>query len=249
MTQSESIGTLEVALQHTTRLLSAQPEMAAEQASEILKVVPGHPHALLLLGVSKRLLGDLTGALAVLEPLAKEQTRSAGTQIEYGVTLGQVDRVAEAVTALRRAVQLAPERPDAWRQLADHLDVAGQAAEADQARARFLKAANADPRLMAAANALVANELPTVESLLREHLAEFPTDVAALRMLAEVGARLRRYADAQTLLERASSWHPVFMLRDTTTRWCCFVRQSLSWRSVRLTSCWPSKRAIQVIAI
>ncbi len=210
MTQSESIGTLEVALQHTTRLLSAQPEMAAEQASEILKVVPGHPHALLLLGVSKRLLGDLTGALAVLEPLAKEQTRSAGTQIEYGVTLGQVDRVAEAVTALRRAVQLAPERPDAWRQLADHLDVAGQAAEADQARARFLKAANADPRLMAAANALVANELPTAESLLREHLAEFPTDVAALRMLAEVGARLRRYADAQTLLERCLELAPSF---------------------------------------
>jgi len=210
LTQSEPIGTLDVALNHATRMLGSQPAMAAEQASEILKVVPGHPHARLLLGVARRLLGDVTGSLEILEPLATEQTRSAASQLEYGVSLGQDDRLAEAVSALRRAVQLAPDRPDAWRQLADHLDAAGQANEADQARARFLKAANRDPRLMAAANAVVANDLPTAESLLRDHLRDLPTDVAALRMLAEVGARLRRYADAQTLLERCLELAPSF---------------------------------------
>jgi tetratricopeptide (TPR) repeat protein len=208
--QSEPVGTLEVALNHATRLLSAQPELAAQQAAEILTVVPNHPHARLLLGVARRLLGDLPGAMAVLEPLAQEQIRSAASQIEYGIALGQSERVQEAVEALQRAVKLAPDRPDAWRQLADHLDAAGRSDDADQARARFVKAANRDPRLMAAANALVANELPTAESLLRDHLQEFSTDVAALRMLAEVGARLRRYADAQTLLERCLELSPSF---------------------------------------
>jgi tetratricopeptide (TPR) repeat protein len=210
LSQSEPIGTLDVALNHATRLLGTQPELAAEQATEILNVVPGHPHARLLLGVARRLLGDLSGALDILESLACEQTRSAASQIEYGVTLGQLDRLPEAIAALRRGVQLAPDRPDAWRQLADHLDAMGQGQDADQARARFLKAANRDPRLMAAANALVANELPTAESLLRDHLSELPTDVAGLRMLAEVGARLRRYADAQTLLERCLELSPSF---------------------------------------
>jgi predicted Zn-dependent protease len=210
LSQTEPIGTLDVALNHATRLLGAQPAMAAEQATEILKVVPGHPHARLLLGVARRLLGDVNGALDILEPLATEQTRSAASQLEYGVSLGQADRLTDAISALRRAVQLAPDRPDAWRQLADHLDAAGQTREADAARARFLKAANRDPRLMAAANAVVANDLPTAESLLRDHLRECPTDVAALRMLAEVGARLRRYADAQTLLERCLELAPSF---------------------------------------
>src|SRR6202044_598304 len=37
-----------------------------------------------------------------------------------------------------------------------------------------------------------------------------PTDVAALRMLAEVAARLRRYADAEELLERCLKLAPSF---------------------------------------
>ena len=39
---------------------------------------------------------------------------------------------------------------------------------------------------------------------------QHPTDVAALRMLAEVAARLRRYGDAQTLLERCLELAPSF---------------------------------------
>ena len=45
---------------------------------------------------------------------------------------------------------------------------------ADQARARYLKAATKDPRLMEAAAALVDNELPHAEARLRAHLAGHP---------------------------------------------------------------------------
>src|SRR5262249_32603091 len=48
------------------------------------------------------------------------------------------------------------------------------------------------------------------ESLLREHLKKFPTDVAAIRMFAEVAGRLRRYQDAENLLARCLELAPTF---------------------------------------
>ena len=56
------VGTVEVALGHASRLLATDPAMAAEQAAEILKVVPNQPQAMLLLGVARRKSGDAHGA-------------------------------------------------------------------------------------------------------------------------------------------------------------------------------------------
>ena len=51
---SEPVGTLATALTNATRLLEARPGLAAEQALEILKVVPDHPPAVLLLAAARR---------------------------------------------------------------------------------------------------------------------------------------------------------------------------------------------------
>jgi Flp pilus assembly protein TadD len=206
----EPAGTLEVALNHATQLLRKNPSLAAEQALEILEAVPGHPHARLILGAARRQLGQDQAALEVLESLAREQPGSTPVHLELGIARGQAGNAAAAVSALRQAVRLSPESPDAWRLLADQLDILGEANAADAARARYLKAANKDPRLLEAGAALVDNNLPLADARLRAHLAMHPTDVAALRMLAEVAARLRRYADAQQLLERCLELAPSF---------------------------------------
>ena len=207
---AESLGSVHTALAHATRLLQQQPQLAADQALEILRAIPGEPRALLVLGAARRLTGQLEAALAILEPLSREQPRAAAVFLELGAALGEASRSAEAVGALRRALQLAPESPDGWRLLADQLDVTGNPGGADQARARYLKAATRDPKLIEAAAALVANELPVADARLRAHLQGHPTDVAALRMLAEIAARLRRYPDAQQLLERCLELAPSF---------------------------------------
>jgi predicted Zn-dependent protease len=207
---SEPVGTLDVALGHAARLLEKDPRLAAEQADEILRIVPGHPHARLILGSAHRIAGQTQLALEVLEPLVREQSRSAPAHLELAIARGEAGRVDAAIVALRRALQLKPDSVDAWRLLADYLDQVGDSAEADQARARYLKSATKDPRLMEAAAYLVENDLPRAESRLRAHLAGHPTDIAALRMLAEVAARLRRFADAQTLLERCLELSPSF---------------------------------------
>jgi tetratricopeptide (TPR) repeat protein len=201
---------LDVALGHAARLLERDAALAAEQASEILKAAPGHPHARLILGAARRIGAETDLALEVLEPLAREQPYSAPVQLELGMARAAAGAAGAAVESFRRAAQLKPDSADAWRLLADQLDATGDANGADQARARYLKAATQDPRLMEAAAALVDNQLPLAERRLRSHLAGHPTDVAALRMLAEVAARLRRYADAQTLLERCLELAPSF---------------------------------------
>jgi tetratricopeptide (TPR) repeat protein len=206
----EPVGTLDVALAHAARLLQKDALLAAEQASEILKAVPGHPHARLILGAAHRIRGQTRLALEVLEPLAREQPRSAPAHLELAIAQGEAGSLNEAIASLRLALQLKPDSADAWRVLADYLDLAGDPGGADQARARHLRAATKDPRLLEAAALLVANELPEAEARLRSHLARYSTDIAALRMLAEVAARLRRYSDSQTLLERCLELSPSF---------------------------------------
>jgi tetratricopeptide (TPR) repeat protein len=201
---------VDVALGHAARLLERDAALAAEQAREVLKAVPGHPHARLILGAAHRIGGQTQSALEILEPLAREQPRAAPVHLELGMARGEAGRTSEAISSLRRAVQLQPASADAWRLLADYLDSAGDAAGADQARAHYIKAATKDPRLTDAAAALLDNNLPLAEARLRSHLRAYPTDVAALRMLAEVAGRLRRYADAEELLERCLDLAPSF---------------------------------------
>ena len=73
-----------------------------------------------------------------------------------------------------------------------------------------LAASVRDPRLMEAGLALVEGRLAVAERLLRPHLKEKPTDIAAIRMMAELAGRLGRYQDAETLLRRALELAPGF---------------------------------------
>ena len=190
----EPVGTLEVALAHAAKLLTSDPTLAAEQADEVLKVAPGNPVAMVILGASHRARGDAPAALAILEPLARAYPDWVTPHYELGLALGLAGRSGDAVAALRRAVAIKPEMGDAWRALGDHLNALGDVQGADSAYAQHIKAATRDPRLLAPAAALCDGKIPVAEQLLRQHLKRFPTDVVAIRMLAEVAARLGRYA-------------------------------------------------------
>jgi Flp pilus assembly protein TadD len=207
---SEPVGTLEVALNHTARLLATNPAAAAEQAAEILKVVPGHPQATLFLGVARRRTADASGAVGVLEALAAKHPNWAAAHYELGLALG-ADRQGEAaVSELRTALRLKPDMGEAWRALGDHLTAIGDTEGADAAYAQHIRFSSQDPRLMEAGAALCDNRIAVAEALLREHLKQFPTDVSAIRMLAEVAGRIGRMADSETLLRRCLELTPSF---------------------------------------
>ncbi len=103
-----------------------------------------------------------------------------------------------------------PQSAAGWRALGDAWTAEGDVTQADEAYARSIRASTHDPELLAAAEALVAGELAVAEPILRARLKRAPTDVAAIRMLAELASRLGRYGDAEKLLRRAVELAPSF---------------------------------------
>ncbi len=97
-----------------------------------------------------------------------------------------------------------------WQAEGDRRIAAGDVAGGDAAHCAAVAAAIRDPELLEAGAALAEGRLAVAERLLRPRLKRLPTDVAAMRMLAELAGRLGRYADAETLLRRALDLAPSF---------------------------------------
>jgi tetratricopeptide (TPR) repeat protein len=115
-----------------------------------------------------------------------------------------------AAEQARAILESSPHHPAAYRLLGAALRRLGEDEEAERAELDAIAASVRDPALMRAAQALLDDDLPTAELILRPHLKRRPTDVAAIRMMAELAARLGRYADAENLLRRALELAPAF---------------------------------------
>jgi tetratricopeptide (TPR) repeat protein len=172
--------------------------------------VPDQPLARLLLARAKLRLDAIQEALPLLQSLRSEEAGFAEAQCELGLTLRRLGRGGEAIACLRRAVALQPDIGPAWLALAEIYTDVGDVSKADLAYGQHIRCATRDPRMRAAGAALYDNRLSEAESLLRAQIREHPADVAALRMLAEVAARLRRYEDAEVLLRHCIELAPGF---------------------------------------
>lgn len=118
-----------------------------------------------------------------------------------------------------------------WRRSADLLRQTGDIESADAAQQSALRASISDPVLVGAALALRGGRLAEAERTLRARLKAFPTDVPAIRMLAEVAAQLGRYDDSVLLLERTLELSPGF---DAARYHYALVLQRLSRSSAAL---------------
>ncbi|QPC98367.1 tetratricopeptide repeat-containing sulfotransferase family protein [Qipengyuania soli] len=117
---------------------------------------------------------------------------------------------AAALPRLRAAVARDPALAPAHRLLARALRKLGEEAEADAADMAAVRATAADPEMLAIAIALQDGDLPQAEGLLRQRLTRLPTDAAAIRLIAELAARLGRLPDSERLLRRALEIAPGF---------------------------------------
>ena len=203
-------GTLEIAVRNTERLLEVDPKLAVEQANEILNAVPNYPPAQLLLISAQRKSGNYLLALDLIERLLPEQSRWAAAHFEYALLLGVLGRGNDAIAALRATVELKSQHPEAWRLLADHLMAIGESDGGDEAYARHIRSSVSDPQLQQAASAMIDNDIPKAERLLKAQLKKTPTDVPAIRMLAEVAVRCGNNDDAEKLLVRCLALAPSF---------------------------------------
>lgn len=207
---AQSTSELETALIHAKRLLEANAELAAVQAKEILKVVPNQPNALMFLALAQEKLGQSKLAIANLNHLVAIAPGWAEASMELGLVLRRIGDNPRATLVLGKALSLKPELSKCWLALADIYADMGDATASDNAYGKHLQYSVSDPQLLFAASALVEGRIPEAEHALKTYLKQYPTDVAAIRMLAEVAARLGRDIDAENLLERCMELAPSF---------------------------------------
>ncbi len=110
----------------------------------------------------------------------------------------------------REALRLHPESPPALRLVGLAMRASGHTEEAAEFEQRAVKAATSDATLLRAGQALFANQLHEAEPLLKERLKRDPYDYSAIRMLAELAARIGRLHDSENLLRRALELAPSF---------------------------------------
>jgi len=209
-TTRNAAGGADDGLAHAFDVLEERPEEALRLASDVVVAVGEHPIATLITGIAQRKLKRTAEAVTTLERLTQLLPEAGVVHLEYAHALASAGRGEAAVASLRRAAELNPDLPDVWRALADHYSAMGDTEAADAAYAQHVRRAARSPVLLRAASALCANEIPAAEALLRGYLKERPTDVAAIRMLAEVAARLGRFTDAEILLVRCLELAPGF---------------------------------------
>ena len=77
---------------------------------------------------------------------------------------------------------------------------------------RYVNRGIRNPDLIEAASAINEDRLADAEPLLRAHLRQDPLDVAAIRLMAQLAARLGRYKDSEALLRRALELAPDFIV-------------------------------------
>src|SRR5690349_9204836 len=132
---------------------------------------------------------------------------------EPGISLDRFVRDNPGEAAVRLRALLADDRhnAEAWRLLGRALRQLGRGGEAAEAELESVRATAYEPEMIAIAQAMAANDLPRAESLLRPRLKAQPLDVAAIRLMAELAARIGRLCDAETLLRRALELAPGFV--------------------------------------
>lgn len=118
---------------------------------------------------------------------------------------------AQRAERARTFLKTHPGNADALRALGAALRGMGEETAAEEAELDAIRASTRDAVLVEAATALLENNVPVAERILRTRLKEKPTDVAAIRMMAEIAGRLGRYGDAEKLLRRALELAPAFV--------------------------------------
>jgi tetratricopeptide (TPR) repeat protein len=210
MTKIEQTNSLRVSLNHAAQLLIDNPGLAEKQVREILRVHPDDLNAATLLGACQRLNGQTDQSLKTLERAVSRQPDFGIGQLELGLTLQSLGRTREAQLALERAVGLVPEVSAGWKALGDIRAANGDEEGSMEAHQIHLLRVAGHAELVEAAKLAFKGKLAKAEPICREFLKRHPTNVSAIRLLADIGIKLGRLNDAEALLCRCLELAPDF---------------------------------------
>ncbi len=203
-------GDQSAALKRVAGTLRHNPQLAEEQARGILKGSPDSLQAKQLLASAHRLQKAPQKGLDLLSPLLAENEDSPTFLHEIARCLGGVGRGDEAIRALRRAVTIDPQHAAAWQSLGHQLAVSGDEEGSREAFGQHFAISAQHPELLEAVRLLGDGKLGQAERIVRDLLKKYPTDVSAIRVLADIGLKVGQLNDAANLLERCLELAPGF---------------------------------------
>jgi len=194
-------------------LLSAgESGLAREQAEEILRQFPDEMNSQFVVAAAIRAQGHEEESLQRLKTLTEKAPDFALAQQELGFAYAATGQLMAGIQAFQAAVKIQPKLPASWMQMGELFLVDGDEASANEAFRQHLLTSNEDPNLVNAVDLFRAGKLAQSERLCRGVLDENPTNITAIRLLAEIGIKIGVYADAENLLQRCLELAPDFRL-------------------------------------
>lgn len=210
-------------MQHQHRVAqlveSARSLLQKDQIAEALHVAyqavaldAEHPPSVFLLGVALRRNDSLEDAIGQLTKFIGLQPQIPQGHFELGLAYYASDQLAAADRALCQAVALDANFSAAWRLLSEVLMARGDADGAAQAHAKAHLARGVDAALKQASELFSSGRIGVAEGICREYLRLHPTDVNAIRLLADIGYKLGLMKEAVQLYERCLTLAPDYYM-------------------------------------
>ena len=202
-------------LEHARKLIrSAKPEEATSLATDLLDSGledEERTEALYLLAVAQRFGNRPREALATLQALHGEENGHARAWQERGHICAAQGWREEAIAAYNCAVERNPALIASWRALAELNGHKGDREGAGKARERLEYLKRLPPELVHVTDLIHEKKLYKAEQLCRRFLESNRRHVEAMRLLAEIGTKLKIYDDAEFLLESCVEFEPDYI--------------------------------------
>jgi tetratricopeptide (TPR) repeat protein len=202
---------LQTSVRRAMDLLSrGQSGLARTQAEAILRHYPDEVNSLFVVAVAIRDQGDNEKALKRLQSLIRRAPDFVLAQQELGFAYAEAGRLPEAITALKRAVAIEPKLPASWKLMGELFLVSGDEKSSSEAINQSLLASSVEPDVIRTAELFKAGKIAQAEQMCRRFLMQNPTNVNAIRLLADIGIKIGMLDDAEKLLARCLELAPEF---------------------------------------
>jgi len=204
-------GDVQTSVRRAMDLLSqGQSGPAREQAEAILRHYPDEVNSLFVVAVAIRDHGDNEKALKRLQSLIKRAPDFVLAQQELGFAYAEAGKLPEAITALKRAVAIEPKMPASWKLMGELFLVSGDEEASAEAINQSLLVSSVEPDVIRTAELFKAGKIAQAEQMCRRFLMQNPTNVNAIRLLADIGIKIGMLDDAEKLLARCLELAPEF---------------------------------------
>ena len=192
------------------KIAGQQLEAALVDLSAVLDADPDALDALYMTALCHRYLQRFELAQSFLDRLKKRSPDHSRGHQEQGHLYRALGQLEFALQAYQRACQLNPALEASWKAQFDILTHLGRAQgpQARQAAAQIQRLKNLPKALVAASDLIAHGKLLKAEDICRKVLKKAPRHIEAMRLLADIGARLGSLDDAEFLLESALEFAP-----------------------------------------